>query len=538
MASNQNEEKKPSHTAVECFLLFHAAIIIIFGFFFDYEGGPATGEYSEFQDVHIMIFLGFGFLMSFLCHASFIATGHSLLLASFTVLWGLINLAFWHRVIGSKSWNREPLGIDSLVNADFCAGSILIAFGAMLGRLTMSQMLCMATMQVVFYCINEAILVTRFGVADLGGSMVIHTFGAYFGLACSLVLDKKPERKVQLDKEDNQPDATHVSDTMAMVGTIFLWCFWPSFNAYFGGPASAGGLGSRAVVNTYLSLCGSTMMTFYFSKLFNGGKLQMVDVQNATLAGGVAIGAAGPMLVGPYGALIIGSAAGILSVIGYNRLTPFLQDKIGLRDTCGIHNLHGMPGVLGAIASIIMSGEAHDVDRYERAGTPASSIWVFITKKNIDWRSLIGYQIASLFVTLAIAILTGALTGAVLRLFPTIRRFYNDHPEYVVHVEAHDDEENEVNRPTIAATTPQHREQHEQEMAHYGNPQQQQQRGDADQYWPQQQQQQQQHYQSQNENSLPRRKSVQSPTMRPSPLDQNPSHYPYEDPRLRQGQYR
>lgn len=42
-----------------------------------------------------------------------------------------------------------------------------------------------------------------------------------------------------------------------------------------------------------------------------------MHIQNATLAGGVAIGTAANMMVQPYGALIIGTGAGILSTVGY-----------------------------------------------------------------------------------------------------------------------------------------------------------------------------------------------------------------------------
>jgi ammonium transporter Rh len=42
-----------------------------------------------------------------------------------------------------------------------------------------------------------------------------------------------------------------------------------------------------------------------------------VHIQNATLAGGVAIGTASDMMIYPFGALIVGVIGGSLSVIGY-----------------------------------------------------------------------------------------------------------------------------------------------------------------------------------------------------------------------------
>jgi hypothetical protein len=86
----------------------------------------------------------------------------------------MLNRGFWERAIKEDAtWDTIKLSVASLIGADFAAGAILISFGAMLGRVTASQLLVMATLEVIVYSINEMILVERFHVADIGGSMII-----------------------------------------------------------------------------------------------------------------------------------------------------------------------------------------------------------------------------------------------------------------------------------------------------------------------------------------------------------------------------
>jgi len=73
---------------------------------------------------------------------------------------------------------------------------------------------------------------------------------------------------------------------------------------------------------------------------------------NATLAGGVAIGTCSDIITSPAGSMWLGFIAGIFSAVGFEKITPFLADKVNLQDTCGVLSLHGMPGLLGGVASI------------------------------------------------------------------------------------------------------------------------------------------------------------------------------------------
>ena len=77
-----------------------------------------------------------------------------------------------------------------------------------------------------------------------------------------------------------------------MVGTVFLVCYWPSFNCVLAGGNSQ----MRVVVNTVMALSASVAGAFATSALFHKGKFDMEDVLNATLAGGVIIGASCDMV--------------------------------------------------------------------------------------------------------------------------------------------------------------------------------------------------------------------------------------------------
>ena len=65
----------------------------------------------------------------------------------------------------------------------------------------------------------------------------------------------------------------------------------------------------------YHSLSLSFTIIVYCSLLFQ------VHIQNATLAGGVAIGSVADMLIGPWAGLLIGFVGGIISVTGYRFLS-------------------------------------------------------------------------------------------------------------------------------------------------------------------------------------------------------------------------
>lgn len=51
---------------------------------------------TDFQDIQVMIFVGFGFLMTFLRKYGYSATGYSLFLAALVVQWSILMKGFFH----------------------------------------------------------------------------------------------------------------------------------------------------------------------------------------------------------------------------------------------------------------------------------------------------------------------------------------------------------------------------------------------------------------------------------------------------------
>lgn len=102
-----------------------------------------------------------------------------------------------------------------MVTADFGAAAALITMGAVLGRASPFQLIVITFFEIIFYSSNEALNHFVFKAADIGGSMLIHTFGAYFGLGVSVMLYRK--------KASNHPKNSTVyhSDLFAMIGKCY-----------------------------------------------------------------------------------------------------------------------------------------------------------------------------------------------------------------------------------------------------------------------------------------------------------------------------
>lgn len=169
--------------------IFQVIFICLLGFHSQYKYYPASNitnyenpprglvdlYYPMYTDIHVMMFIGFGFLMTFLRRYSFSAVGFNFILCAFTLEWALIIHGYMF------DWNSDHkkfiIDIQSLITADFVSASILISMGALLGKVNCSQLILMAFIEVPIQIVNEWIGLNLFCAFDLGESMYVHTFG-------------------------------------------------------------------------------------------------------------------------------------------------------------------------------------------------------------------------------------------------------------------------------------------------------------------------------------------------------------------------
>ncbi len=354
-----------------------------------------TMIYSRSIHVLAMLLLGFGFLMVFI-------RGHGYSSMTATLIVTSVSIPLY-MLIKSFVGDAPVLNVEALLWGEFAAASLLIAIGAPLGRFKMDQYTLMALLFTFAYLFNEWLIVDSgllTGFQDTGGSVVIHAFGAYFGLGVVAFTQKKFK-----DAPLCQTDAT--SNQFCLLGSMILWVFWPSFTSAVVDP-------SRVVltaINTVFALAAASLATYVFSKLIRG-KLDIEDIANAALAGGVAIGSTCD-IASPGLAIFIGLAAGTLSTLGYAVIAPKVCKLIRGEDTCGVHNLHGMPGVLGGLFAIVCTGN-------------------------------VGTQLLGIVMTVVIAFVCGRITGAVVGLLGQKSIPYSDSDEFFV--EEPEDEQKQISQ--------------------------------------------------------------------------------------------
>ena len=174
----------------------------------------------------------------------------------------------------------------------------------------------------------------KLGVVDFAGGIVIHTSAGMGALSAALILGRRLNYGPAIMVPHSIP--------LAVLGSALLWLGWFGFNA--GSALASGGVAGNTVINTHMASSVSALIWVGLSWL-RTGKPSIIAAINGAIAGLAGITPASGYVSVEH-AFLIGIAVGIASYLG----VIFLKDRLKIDDALDVSSVHGIAGIIGALA--------------------------------------------------------------------------------------------------------------------------------------------------------------------------------------------
>lgn len=306
--------------------------------------------------------LGFGFLEAGLTRAKNVANIMAKNIADMavgTVAFLVVGYALSYgtdagNLIGTDKFFLSGSGsgeyLDFLFQVVFAATAVTIASGAMaertkfVGYVIFSAVMTAFIYPVVVHSspwsdggIIASLEINGAKFNDFAGSSIVHSTGGWAALMGALLLGPRLGRFK--GKTPIAIPGHNIAFTVA--GVFLLWFGWFGFNG--GSQLAFDAVVIDVVLMTLISgALGGIAAAVTMS--FKTGAIEVAMVGNGILAGLVGI-TAGPNVVNPLAAAIIGAVAGVLVVYSI-----FFIDNLQIDDPVGAISVHGVCGVWGTLA--------------------------------------------------------------------------------------------------------------------------------------------------------------------------------------------
>lgn len=176
---------------------------------------------------------------------------------------------------------------------------------------------------------------------DFAGSIVVHAVGGWVALAAVLRLGPRLGRYDRGAAVSFPPS----SIPWLALGSWLLCIGWFGFNVMTAGSLSA--VTGLIAANSLMAMVGGILAAAIVGRGDPG------FVHNGALAGLVAV-CAGSNIMHPVGSFVVGVAAGVIFVKGFE----ICQNRLRIDDVLGVWPLHGLCGLWGGIAAGIFGLEA------------------------------------------------------------------------------------------------------------------------------------------------------------------------------------
>jgi ammonium transporter, Amt family len=274
-----------------------------------------------------------------------------------SVLWvfGGYGLAFadggsWQSFIGSPSKTLFGVSRDAVTGSlpetvfamfqlTFAIITPALIVGGFAERMRFSAMLWFSALW--FLCVYLPVChwvwgggwLAKLGVLDYAGGIVVHVNAGVAALVAALVLGRRRGFPVVAMPPHSMP--------LTVLGSGMLWVGWFGFNA--GSALAANGSAGMTMLVTHLG-AATGALAWMVVEWRRYGKPSVLGIVTGMVAGlGTITPASG--FVGPLGALVIGTSAGLLCFFA----TQFLKRVLKVDDSLDVSPVHGVGGMLGSL---------------------------------------------------------------------------------------------------------------------------------------------------------------------------------------------
>ncbi len=273
---------------------------------------------------------------------------------------------------------------DLIFQTVFAATAATIVSGAMAERTKFSAYLIFTVViTLIIYPVSGHWTwgggwLSELGFIDFAGSTIVHSVGAWVGLAGAIILGP---RIGKYGKDGKAKAIPGHNIGFGALGVFILWFGWFGFNA--GSELAATGDSTSAIariaLTTNLSAAAGAIAAMFISWMRYKRPTLSLSL-NGALAGLVAI-TAGTAAVSPWGAIIIGAIAGVVLVLS----VEFIDQTLKVDDPVGAISVHGVCGALGtllvgvfALDGGLLYGGGLNLLGIQAIGVLAIGAWAFI----------------------------------------------------------------------------------------------------------------------------------------------------------------
>ena len=319
---------------------------------------------------------------------AWVVVGYSIAFGEGNAWWGGLGKAMLAGIDGKTVKGSIPETVFVMYQLTFAIITPALVVGAYAERVRFSGMLLFSLLWLLLvYCpIAHWVWgdgwLQKMGIMDFAGGTVVHLNAGMAALVCALALGRRRGFPDTAMPPHNM--------TMTVTGACLLWVGWFGFNA--GSALAADGAAGMAMLVTHIGAATGSL-AWLVCEWLKYGKPSVLGIVTGMVAGlGTITPASG--FVGPFGALVIGAAAGAVCFLATN----YMKRALNVDDSLDVFPVHGVGGILGTLLTGVFVSSA-----FNGAGYP----------ENVTMAQQVGIQLVGIA---AIGLYSALLTWVLLKL--------------------------------------------------------------------------------------------------------------------------